>query len=416
MTKKRSRGKGKKRSSLATGRSASTAVTEVIERIAAAGPDYFQDNFARLMIDSATLGQEPEFADLYFDSRQTLQAAARHSPRLMRRLKRVARRAGEGAILVYDDYRIAVLNDLDTPQFRQELQRRLARCTDRLMGGNDADKIEIALFLALFLMPEARKVVRGKKPLPLGVYGLVTTIYEDSFDRAMAEIPEARDIIDDTLYDLWCARHSKEDMAIIRAAVEQIDAFEELAVRMETDPALTQAWRRQESYLIEEFQTHMAQAGLSIEPSFFTPDEAALPVAMMEQRYWNRPWSPSRYFAAVAMLNFMRCIIEAVDEIVSPERVTQMSQGLKSVGQMCLQADDERLRALVPNIQAAIHHLQSKARPSQNKVVTTLYLMSLSLAMDEESLSPQWRRFLERTQKSRLMRRFTRAAGLSTDS
>ena len=366
------------------------------------------------MIDSAALRQEPEFAGFYFDYRQTLQAAARHSPRLIRRLKRVARRAGEGAILVYDDYRIAVLNDLDTPQFRQELQRRLARCTDRLKRGHDADKIEIVLFLALFLMPEARRVIGGKKPLPLGVCGLVTTIYEDSFDQAMAEIPEARDIISDTLYDLWCARHNNEDMAVIHAAIEQIDAFEELAVRMETDPALTWAWQRQELYLIEEFQTHMAQAGLSIEPSFFTLDEAALPLAMMEQRYWNKPWSPSRYFAAVAMLNFMRCIIEAVDEIVSPERVTQMSQGLKSVGQMCLQADDERLRALVPNIQAAIHHLQSKARPSQNKVITTLYVMSLSAAMDEESLSPQWQRFFERMQKSRLMRRLGGAAALSS--
>lgn len=416
MAKKRSRGKGKKRSSSATGRCASAAVTEVIERIAAAGPDYFQDNFARLMIDSATLGQEPEFADLYFDSRQTLQAAARHFPRLIRRLKRVARRAGEGAILVYDDYRIAVLNDLDTPQFRQELQRRLARCTNRLKGGNDADKIEIALFLALFLMPEARKVVRGKKPLPLGVCGLVTTIYEDSFDHAMAEIPEARDIIGDTLYDLWCARHNKEDMAVIRAAVEQIDAFEELAVRMETDPTLTQAWRRQEPYLIEEFQAYVAQEGLSIEPGFFTPEEAASPLAMMERRYWNKPWSPSRYSALLTVINLVRCIRETLDEIVSPERVTQMSQGLKSVGQMCLQANDERLRALVPNIQAAIHHLQSKAMPSQNKVITTLYLMSLSLAMDEESLSPQWQRFFERTQKSRLMRRFTKATGLNTGS
>ena len=413
MTKKRSRGKRKK-SSPAAGRPASTAVTEVIERIAAAGPDYFQDNFGRLMIDSAILRQEPEFADLYFDSRQTLQAAARHFPRLSRRLRRVARRAGEGAIVVYDDYRIAVLNDLDSPQFRQELQRRLARCTDRLKHGHDADKIEIALFLALFLMPETRKAVGGKKPLPLGVCGLVTTIYEDSFDRAMAEIPEARDTIGDTLYDLWCARHNKEDMVVIRAVVEQIDDFEELAVRVEADSTLARAWQRQESYLIEEFQTLIAQTGLSIEPSFFTPDEAALPLAMMEERYWNKPWSPSRHFAALAMLNFMRCLFEAVDEIVSPERMTQMSQGLKSLGQMCLQADDERLRSLVPNIQAAIHHLQSEAMPSRNKVVTTLYLMSLSMTMADESLSPQWRRFVERTQKSRLMQRFTRTAGLST--
>jgi hypothetical protein len=92
-----------------------------------------------------------------------------------------------------------------------------------------------------------------------------------------------------------------------------------------------------------------------------------------------------------------------------------MGEVLKSLGHMCLTASDERLRLLVPNVQAAIHHLQSETRPSRNKVVTTLYLMSLALAMNEESLSPQWQRFVKRTQKSRLMRGFSRAAGLVTD-
>jgi hypothetical protein len=405
MTKKRSSGK-KTKGNNPSGKAARTAADVVRERISAAGPDYLPRNLGRLLMGSVALRQEPELADFYLDPRQTLEAAAR------RRMKQAMRRAEEDPTPTYDDYRLVVLMDLDTPQFRQDLQHRLEQCKDQLGGGHDADKLELALFLILFLMPDTRSTLGGKKPLPLGVCPLVTTIYDDSFDRAMAEIPEARDIIDDTLYDLWCVRHAREDMVMIRAVVEQSETFEELAVRLEADPLLTRAFQRQESFLIEEIQMYIGQEGLTIEPGFFTADEAALPMVRMEQRYWNRPWSPSRYSTTLATMNLMRCLFATLDEIVSLERMRQMSEGLKSLGQTCLKASDERLRSLVPNVQAAIHHLQSETRPSRNKVVTTLYLMSLALAMNEKSLSPQWQRFVERTEKSRLMRGFSRGAGL----
>ncbi len=370
----------------------------------------------RLMQDGAMLRQEPEFADLYFDSRQTLEATVRHFPRFKRRLDRVDRRERERVQLVYDDYRIAVLDDLDTPEFRQDLQRRLARCTARLNRRHDVEKTELALFLSMFLDTETRKKIGRKKLVPLGAYALVTTIYEESFDHAMAEIPDARDMIGETLYDMWCARRHIEDMALIHAVVEQIDAFDELAVRVATDPALARAWQRQEWYLIDEFQAHIAQLRLNIEPGIFTPEEAALPLTRMEQRYWNKPWSPSRYLTTLAILNFLRCIIEVLEEIVTQAKVTQMSLVLKSLGQAYLQADDERLRALVPSIQGAIDHLQSETRPAQNKVIRTLYLTHVSMAIDERSLGPQWQRFFRRTQKSRLMQSFIATTDRDTGS
>ncbi len=416
MTKKRSQKRSKKGKRRATGSPFSSTAIAVMKRTSASEPGYFaKDNVIRMLQDSVILRQEPEFVDFYLDPRQTLEAAARHFPRLSRRLERVRRRYEDRARLVYDDFRIAVLDDLGTPQFRQELQRRLTRCLDRLLRGHDARKIEVVLFLGAMLNYEKRTTTSSKKTLPLGVYALVTTIYEDSFDRAMAEIPEARDMVGDTLYEVWCARHTEEDLAAITAAVEDLGNFEELAARLERDPALTLAWQRQEAYLLEQLQMHMAQRGMNVEPGFFTAEEAALPLIMMERRYWNRPWSPSRYFTRLAMINFARCIRETLDEIVSPQRMAQMSQGLKSVGQACLETDDEHLRSLVPHVQAAIHHLQNETKPSQNQVVTALYVMSLPLVMNNDALSPQWRRFFERMQNSRLMRRLAEAAGLGTD-
>jgi len=413
MTKKRSQRKRKKRGRPATGSSLSTTAMAVMERISAPESGFFaQDNVIRLLRDSAILRQEPEFADFYLEPRQTLEVAARHFPRLSRRVERVTHWDEDTAGPIYDDFRIAVLDDLGTPQFRQELRRRLIRCMDRLQRGHNAERIEMALFLGGMLNYEKRTITDSKKTLPLGVYGLLTTIYEDSFDRAMTEIPEARNLVGDTLYEMWCARHTEEDLAAITAVVEQIDDFDELAVRLDRDPALALAWQRQEAYLIEQLQMHMAKRGLNVEPGFFTPEEAALPLIMMEQRYWNRPWSPSRYFIGLAMMNFARCIRETLDEIVSPQRMAQMSQGLKSVGQACLETDDEHLRSLVPHVQAAIHHLKSETRPSQNQVVTALYMMNLPLVMNDDTLGPRWQRFFERTQNSRLMQKLAQSGGM----
>jgi hypothetical protein len=413
MARKRSRRKRRAKEGPAAGKPVSSTAKRVGERIAAAGPDYLQNNFIRIMQGGAALRQEPEFADLYFEPRQTLEAAARQFPRFSQRLRRVARRDENAVAPVYDDYRIAVLNDLDTPQFRQQLQRRLEQCIDRLKYGHDVEKLETALFISVLLSNKASKTMKGKKPLPLGVYSLVTTMYEDSFDRAMEETPEARDIVGDDLYELWCAKHSEKDLAAIAAATEQISAFEELSDHLETNPALAQAWRRQESYLIDDLQMRLAQGGLSLSPGFFTADEVTLSMRKMEQQYWNKPWSLSRYVMLLAIANFVHCIRETVDEIVSPQRIAEMIERWQFLGQHCMEAEDKRLRSLVPHVQAAIHQLQSEKMPSRNRVITTIYLLDcLDVWRDTDALSPRWQQFFKHLQRSRLWRKVSEDVGL----
>ena len=414
-SRKRARGKrrkqreqGRKTSSggPATGRAVSSAIMMVGERIATAGPDYFEDNFIRVLQGCAALRQEPEFANLYFEPEQTLEALVRHFPRFERRLNRAARRGTEAGALVYDDYRIAVLDDLDSPQFRRQLQRRLGRCVDRLKYGHDTEKFESALFVSVLLSDKANKMVGKKEALPLGVYGLVTTIYEDSFDRAMKEIDDARDVAGGDLYNMWCAKRHREDMEAITAATEQVSAFEELATHIETNPALALAWERQEGYLIEEFESKIAQVGLTFTPSLFTSDEVALTMDKMEQRYLNKPWSLSRHFAVPAMFNFACCIQETLDEIVSPQRMAEMIVRFKSSGQKALVSDNDQIHALVPHIQAAIHHLHSEQTVSRNRVVRTMYMLSFTTTLSNtDTLSPPWQQFVKRLVKSRFLRR-----------
>jgi len=247
--------------------------------------------------------------------------------------------------------------------------------------------------------------------LPLGVYGLVTAVYEDSFDRAMETIPRARGIVGDDVCELWRIKHEKEDLAAIDGAVETISEFAEFAARLEADPALAQAWKRQGASLANGFWTRMALGTPSLHPSFFTPDEIALPTNRMEQRFWSKPWSLSRYLVFLAVLNFVICVREALDEIVSPQRVTEAIEGLKVLGQSCLESDDEGMRSLVPAVQVAIDDLLEAEAPSRSKAIQILYLQGLLRALsDTDTLGPHWRRFLKRLGKRRL---FWRLSGVN---
>jgi len=381
------------------------------KRVAEAGSNDFWDDFIPIMQQSSSLRHEPEFADFYLDPMQTLENSARHFPRFQRRMMRMMRRGKKPDASKYDDYRTAVLDDMDTPQLRQELRHRLDHYITRpkrkrKRRGRDTAKLESALFIRMLLDEKADKLLDGKKPLPLGVYALVTVIYEDSLDRAMKEIPTARDIVGNDFYRTWCARHHKEDMHIIATAVEQIDVFAELEERIKADPALALAWKRQELSLIEEFQMKILKMGLHISPDFFTPDETMLALDKMERQYLSKPWSLGRYFPILVLPNLAECIRETLAEIMTPKRIVEMSKGLKALGRYCLEGDNDSMRPLVPHIQAAIHHLEREAL-SQNQVAATIYTsQSLHAALsDPDALSPRLQRFFKRMRKSRMMQK-----------
>jgi hypothetical protein len=410
MTKKRKRRSKKRRAASAS--KPDSGVTPAKRSVAPAGgsvgsrPQYGEEDLIRLMLESAILREEREFADLYLEPRKTLEAAARHFPRFAKRLERAARRGGAEIITAYEDYRIAVLADLDTPELRSELRQRLKKCVVRLRHGREADKLKAALFMAVLLSDEADEITRGKKQLPLGICSLVTIIYEESFDRAMVELPDAREIVYGELYELWCAKHKEEDMAAINAVVERVGSFEELDRRIARDPALALAWERQESYLLAQLQVRIIELGLTFEPSVFTPEEIGLTLERMEQRHLNRPWSLSRYLVSLAMIRLMACARETMDEIVTPARMAEMMEEFRSNGQDCLESENERMRGLVPHVQAAIQHLQSEPIPSRNRVVQILYAMELvGRLANPQGLSPRWRKLTRRMGRSRLFRR-----------
>ncbi len=373
--------------------------------------DDVEQRLFRLFWESDALREEPEFAGLYFPCKRTLEAAARTFPRFKRRIQRASKRNTEAAQIAYGEYRIAVLDDLDTPQFREELYRRLTQCRDRFLSGQDVDSLQMSVVVSGAIRSGSTET--GEDKLPLGLIGLVTAIYEASFDRGMETVEDARDLIGDDLYDLWCAVRRSEDLDVISAAVEEVagsghpTAFEELIEWVEADTDLTLAWERQEAHLIEDLSLLTTPGNLSFKPFPFKA-EVKLVMDRIEQRRLSKPWHLGRYFPMLIMPSLASCTLETLDEHVTPAKIDTLAEAFKAIGQRLLESDDEESWAWVQNLVAAVRHMRRETVPSRNAVVRLMFSYSfvatLAGAEGADPPSPVWQRLVRRLDRSILVR------------
>jgi hypothetical protein len=261
------------------------------------------------------------------------------------------------------------------------------------------------MFLSTVLDASKGRILEGGKTVPLGLIGLVTVVYEESFDRAMETVPKAREIVGDKLYGVWCDGHKEQDLAEIDAVLRKLTDFEELAVRLEDDSTLAWAWKRQEEDLLRGFGVHLVSGALCFDPRFFAPEEIREAMHKMEQRYWSKPWSISRYLLVPASLNLIACIRETVDEVMSAERVAELVTLLKVLGQSSLTSQDEQTRSVVLALQAGIAELVEVEPVSRSQVIQSLFLQEVIESLGEvDELGSHWVRFIQQASNSRLIR------------
>jgi hypothetical protein len=307
----------------------------VLQRLTQEGPQHFEENLTHLMKDSARLQQEPEFAGLHFNLEQTLETAAKQFSHFKGRLNKGVKKKDQEAIATaYYDYRVAVIRDLATPEFRQELHRRLVECATRLHTGSNADLLEMATFLKVLLGSES---MVDEKMMPLGSYGLITAIYEETFNQAMLKLPGARDIVGDELHIIWSGQHRPADLNALNQAASAANTFAEFSNELETEPDLATSMRRQQEHLVDKLIRSLINEEIRFEPVFFTPAEIRLSIAKMESKHLKL-WSLSRYFGSIAAFTFTNCITRGLVEIMTAQRTDEAVESTNagaSLSQMC---------------------------------------------------------------------------------
>jgi hypothetical protein len=364
-------------------------------RLLQGGPEHLKENIIEAMQDSHRLQQEPEFKAFYFDLEQILPVARRQFNRYKRRLFKAIKAKDQDTFdTTYDDYRIAAVAELATPEFNEQLRQRLDRCSKRLTHSRQADLFEAATVTAVFLNSKEL----GEK-IPLGLHGLVASIYEASFDQAMFKWPDARYQVGDDLSTMWQARAETDDLALLARVVAAATTFDELLANMAGNVEVAMALHRQEHHLIDEFQQETLAKGLWLGPDCFTRDELKLVVNIMETEHLNKPWSLSRYIGLLTVFNFINSLLEALYELMTPQRRDDAVAWWQAIGQTCF--NDETLRRFAPHVLAAIHSLRTAPELSRSRAITSIYLAEVSkFATKAENVSPVFSQAFKRAEKS----------------
>ncbi len=403
MAKRRRRPKNKQRPKQTSLRAQNSggAGHDMAQRLLEGGPEYLHDNFIRLMQDSARLYHEPEFSDLYFDFEQTLAVAAKHFSRFSKRLEKAANRTERDTFATtYDDYRIAVIDELTSPKFKQQLKQGLERCSKRLGRNRDVELFESATFISVLLDSE-----KLTEELPLGVYGLVTMIYEASFDQAMGEVPNAYEVVGEDLTTIWQSYYQTEDLSTLEQAVATANSFDELLNMVDDEPNLGLALQRQKDHLMTELQEKTIGQRQWFTDHFFTADEIKLSLDRLEAKCLSKPWSMSRYISLLLMYNYYKCLKEVLRELIVPERRTELIEWWQEKGHLCFTSDEEPWSKLVIQSVLIINTLQSTPKLAHTSPIPMMYLAEmLFFASKKENLSPIMAQTFKRMEKGFLLK------------
>ncbi|RPJ42752.1 MAG: hypothetical protein EHM21_12380, partial [Chloroflexi bacterium] len=125
----------------------SPAAQALIDQISLGGRKYLMDNLERVLIDSAELAEEPEFAEITLNSEKIVEVTNRWLERFEKRLKDAEKEGPDEHAQVFDDMRIEIIDELATPGFRNLVKNRLQDFRDRCLAENKLEGLEIALIL-----------------------------------------------------------------------------------------------------------------------------------------------------------------------------------------------------------------------------------------------------------------------------
>ena len=293
---------------------ASPAAQKLAERIASGGVNYVEQNFVRVMEDSAQLLEEPEFQDIYLDSEKTIQATERWLDKYKKRLEEAERKGKKHLHLVVDEMRIDMISELVTPKFRREIRRRLKRIMDRLITSDDLDKLELALLLQPILT---------ETETPWGICGLILAIYYRTLEEATGEYRE-----EESFYKELESIIEDEggDIEVFRKLQDQPDKLAQLGKKITALPNLQKKMEEYTWDLIKAFEMELL-AG-KVELDLFSKDE----ILMLDSRFREEYGEPDTELETAGEEHAKRVIIivrELLDEIMTPERKQELCEDVR---------------------------------------------------------------------------------------
>lgn len=293
----------------------SRAAQRVIERITNGGGEYLLKNAEHILIDSASLAEEPELRDLYLNKEKTAQVSERWLKKYEARLREARKKSGDEFQQVFDDARIKIIDDLASPAFRKLVIKRLEALRDRLLATDDARKIELVLAVGPMLK---------MKQVPWGICGLIIAIYDRSMKQTLDEFREQDEIIETMMKAL------KEEGQEVTSPDEILDSPEKLELAgeklLKANPGLRDRLQKQADEIIDSFRDELMRGNVPLE--LFTEAELLLPFQRLEKEI-GRPIAEMQSNEEMTK-RIGQTITQAIHDIMTPERYQRLRKDVET--------------------------------------------------------------------------------------
>ncbi|MEW5873018.1 MAG: hypothetical protein AB1894_27410 [Chloroflexota bacterium] len=292
----------------------SPAAQRIAQRMADGGADYLKQNLIRIMIDSASFAEEPEFRDLHMDGEKAVQVTERWLKKYNKRLSAAEKKGPDEHHEVADEMRIEIVAELATPTFRQEVEQRLQTLMDRLMTGRDTRKLEMVMMLIPALQ---------MKRVPWGLCGLILEIYDRTMQRAMQEYEEDQGVFEAVAETLKAEGEEEIDIFTI---LKHPDKLEQVGKQIfEAQPGLRQRAEKQVWDMVKAFEDALGHG--NVELSLFSEEELMLPFQRIQAEF-GEPFTQAQPSEEMRERIF-ESIRQAITEIMTPERFRRFREDVE---------------------------------------------------------------------------------------
>ncbi len=313
----------------------SPAATMLMNRLATGGPEYLRENAERILIDSAELADEPEFADLSFNRQRAIEVTERWIPKYQNRLEDAQRKSQDEMQEVYDDMRIEIIDELLTPAFRKQVKERVKAAYNRYLAADDLKKLEIVAVLGPLL---------SMSDFPWGICGLIIEIYDRAVEPVIREAKEEQEFIDEM------AKAAKEELKVDERELidmlknpEPSEKLEQLGQKlMAANPGLRERVEERAWKIIDAFEDELFQGKIDLK--LFTEIELNLPLQRLQEERGedSTEVEPSEDYAK----QIFQSVQSTLNEIMTPERYLQLRKTVESTAQNWMRQRNQWAQAL----------------------------------------------------------------------
>ena len=299
----------------------SPATQIVVNRIASGGVDYLMQNLIRIMTDSVKLAEEPEFIDFNLDGEKAAEVSQRWMKKYEKRLTAAREKGSDKFQEVFDEMRIEVINELATPAFRKDVDKRLQAMLDRLTTSDDLEKLEMVLLL---------KPLLDMKRVPWGLCGLILAIFERSMEKGIQKYEDEISVYEEVVKAL---KDEGEDKIDVIKLIKSPGKLEQIGQKVfEAKPGLRERVEKQILDMVVAFEKELAKGKITLD--LFTEAELVLPFQRLQVQL-GESFTEGQLTEEMRQRTF-DVIVQAINEMMTPERFQRLRKEVHSTAKAWL--------------------------------------------------------------------------------